>query len=110
MTASALSVPAARLLLPPLGRSPSTASSAPRKSPWRRCASPAKSASIPIATSRSRNCERRGRSAGVKPVVIYLPGEQRQPEPEAALSFDELTPREIVVELDKYIVGQAAAK
>ena len=25
-------------------------------------------------------------------------------------SFDELTPREIVVELDKYIVGQAAAK
>ena len=43
-------------------------------------------------------------------MVIYLPGEQRQPEPEALPSFDELTPREIVVELDKYIVGQAAAK
>jgi len=43
-------------------------------------------------------------------MVIYLPGEQRQPEAEQPPSFDELTPREIVVELDKYIVGQAAAK
>src|SRR5690242_12213867 len=43
-------------------------------------------------------------------MVIYLPGEQRQTEPEAPTSFDELTPREIVAELDKYIVGQAAAK
>src|ERR1700734_1818221 len=45
-------------------------------------------------------------------MVIYLPGEPREREPEAnqAPSFDELTPREIVVELDKYIVGQAAAK
>ena len=43
-------------------------------------------------------------------MVIYLPGEQRQIEPEAPPSFDELTPREIVAELDKYIVGQAAAK
>jgi ATP-dependent HslUV protease ATP-binding subunit HslU len=30
--------------------------------------------------------------------------------PEELPSFDDLTPREIVVELDKYIVGQAAAK
>ena len=43
-------------------------------------------------------------------MVIYLPGEQKQAEPEPLPSFDELTPREIVVELDKYIVGQAAAK
>jgi ATP-dependent HslUV protease ATP-binding subunit HslU len=43
-------------------------------------------------------------------MVIYLPGEQRQPEPDPTPSFDELTPREIVIELDKYIVGQAAAK
>src|SRR5690242_7763783 len=43
-------------------------------------------------------------------MVIYLPGEQRQTEPEAPPSFDELTPREIVAELDKYIVGQAGAK
>jgi ATP-dependent HslUV protease ATP-binding subunit HslU len=43
-------------------------------------------------------------------MVIYLPGEQRQAEPEAPPSFDELTPREIVAELDKYIVGQSAAK
>ncbi|HEY1865439.1 MAG TPA: ATP-dependent protease ATPase subunit HslU [Candidatus Acidoferrales bacterium] len=43
-------------------------------------------------------------------MVIYLPGEPRQIESEPAPSFDELTPREIVIELDKYIVGQAAAK
>src|ERR1700681_4937560 len=43
-------------------------------------------------------------------MVIYLPGDQREPQTAAEPSFDELTPREIVVELDKYIVGQAAAK
>src|SRR5664279_6418772 len=43
-------------------------------------------------------------------MVIYLPGDQREPQPAAEPSFDELTPREIVVQLDKYIVGQAAAK
>src|SRR6266852_3374321 len=42
--------------------------------------------------------------------VIYLPGEQSAAQPEPAPSFDELTPREIVAELDKYIVGQTAAK
>jgi ATP-dependent HslUV protease ATP-binding subunit HslU len=45
-----------------------------------------------------------------KDMVIYLPGEQREEEPAPLPSFDELTPREIVIELDKYIVGQAAAK
>jgi ATP-dependent HslUV protease ATP-binding subunit HslU len=39
-------------------------------------------------------------------MVIYLPG---QPTDEAPL-LDELTPREIVQELDKYVVGQADAK
>ena len=43
-------------------------------------------------------------------MVIYLPGDQREAQPASEPSFDELTPREIVVELDKYIVGQAAAK
>jgi len=43
-------------------------------------------------------------------MVIYLPGDQREPQPASEPSFDELTPREIVVELDKYIVGQGAAK
>jgi ATP-dependent HslUV protease ATP-binding subunit HslU len=43
-------------------------------------------------------------------MVIYLPGEHNEPEPTVQPSFDELTPREIVIELDKYIVGQAAAK
>jgi ATP-dependent HslUV protease ATP-binding subunit HslU len=43
-------------------------------------------------------------------MVIYLPGESRQAEQAPEPSFDDLTPREIVQELDKYIVGQAAAK
>ena len=43
-------------------------------------------------------------------MVIYLSGDQQAAEPEPLPSFDELTPREIVVELDKYIVGQNAAK
>ena len=42
--------------------------------------------------------------------VIYLPGDTQPEEAVAIPSFDELTPREIVVELDRYIVGQAAAK
>ncbi|HLV95411.1 MAG TPA: ATP-dependent protease ATPase subunit HslU [Candidatus Acidoferrales bacterium] len=43
-------------------------------------------------------------------MVIYLTGEQQTQEQETLPSFDELTPREIVVELDKYIIGQQAAK
>src|ERR1022692_5283433 len=42
--------------------------------------------------------------------VIYLPGDAQPEEAVAIPSFDELTPREIVAELDKYIVGQGAAK
>ena len=39
-------------------------------------------------------------------MAIYLPGtSEDQP-----LALDDLTPREIVAELDKYVVGQAAAK
>ena len=43
-------------------------------------------------------------------MVIYLPGDQHEPHAAPEPTFDELTPREIVIELDKYIVGQAAAK
>src|SRR5258706_15896405 len=43
-------------------------------------------------------------------MVIYLPGDRREPQAAAEPSFDEMPPREIVVELDKYIVGQNAAK
>jgi len=44
-------------------------------------------------------------------MVIYLPGQQEpQPGREPLPSFDELTPREIVAQLDKYIIGQNAAK
>src|ERR1700755_973218 len=39
-------------------------------------------------------------------MVIYLPGQAVDETP----LLDELTPREIVVELDKYVIGQAAAK
>jgi ATP-dependent HslUV protease ATP-binding subunit HslU len=45
-----------------------------------------------------------------KEMVIYLPGQGEEAPPEPLPSFDELRPREIVVELDKYIIGQAAAK
>src|SRR5499426_1590754 len=39
-------------------------------------------------------------------MVIYLAGETEEPE----LKLDELTPRQIVAELDKHVVGQNAAK
>src|SRR5438045_248694 len=39
-------------------------------------------------------------------MVIYLAGETEEPE----VRLDELTPRQIVAELDKYVVGQKAAK
>src|SRR6476660_6300673 len=39
-------------------------------------------------------------------MVIYLPGTNLDEEP----LLDELTPREIVRELDKYVIGQAGAK
>ncbi len=39
-------------------------------------------------------------------MAIYLPGTAEEQE----LSLEELTPREIVAELDKYVVGQKAAK
>jgi ATP-dependent HslUV protease ATP-binding subunit HslU len=39
-------------------------------------------------------------------MAIYLPASAEEQE----LSLDELTPREIVIELDKHVVGQKAAK
>src|SRR6266540_549526 len=39
-------------------------------------------------------------------MVIYLAGEQDEPE----VRLDELTPRQIVAELDKHVVGQNGAK
>ena len=42
--------------------------------------------------------------------VLYLPGEMPPQEPEQLPALDDMTPREIVVELDKYIIGQMPAK
>jgi len=42
--------------------------------------------------------------------VLYLPGEMPPQEPEQLPALDDMTPREIVLELDKYIIGQAPAK
>src|SRR5260221_5112385 len=42
-------------------------------------------------------------------MVIYLPTQHGSGSEETPL-LDELTPREIVVELDKYVIGQADAK
>ncbi len=39
-------------------------------------------------------------------MVIYLPGQADGDSP----LLDELTPREIVQELDKYVIGQGDAK
>src|ERR1700679_883469 len=39
-------------------------------------------------------------------MAIYLPGAAE----DQAIALDEMTPREIVAELDKYVVGQQAAK
>jgi len=45
-------------------------------------------------------------------MAIYLPGAVKEEKPAegAPAPFDELTPRQIVAALDKYIVGQHAAK
>ena len=39
-------------------------------------------------------------------MAIYLPGTAEEEQ----VTLDELTPREIVTELDKYVVGQKDAK
>ena len=47
---------------------------------------------------------------GDKQRVLYLPGEMPPEEPEQLPALDDMTPREIVAELDKYIIGQTPAK
>jgi ATP-dependent HslUV protease ATP-binding subunit HslU len=42
--------------------------------------------------------------------VLYLPGEMVPEAPEPLPALDDMTPREIVAELDKYIIGQTPAK
>src|SRR5215211_4766618 len=92
--ASSPSGPAARTRWPPHARSPPTPSSAPRTSCASRSRSPARSACTPTPTS---PCSRRADMAS--------------PRTQQALArLADLTPRQIVAELDRYIVGQADAK
>ncbi len=49
-------------------------------------------------------------SKSEKERVLLMPGQTAEAEPQPPPSFDELTPRQIVAELDKYIIGQQAAK
>src|SRR6188472_911946 len=79
---------------PPRGRWPGTRSSARARSPSARCASRPTSASTPTSRSSSRSCSA---------VAIHLP-ERTQTSTEA------LTPRQIVIELDRHVVGQHKAK
>src|SRR3984885_15146433 len=86
-----------------LSRSPRPApccaipSSRRARSPSRPCSSPRASASTLTRTSPTRSSRN---------MVIYLPSQSVDEEP----ILDELTPREIVRELDKHVVGQAEAK
>src|SRR5436190_23441287 len=75
-------------------RAPPRSTRAP--SPRRRWRSPPRFASTRTRTSRSRNCRPYS-------VPIYLPESTQT-------STESLTPRQIVAELDKYVVGQGAAK
>ena len=43
-------------------------------------------------------------------IYLPVPVPGAAPDTEEAISLDEMTPREIVLELDKHVVGQAAAK
>src|SRR3954469_25542345 len=78
-------------------RRPSRRPPNPMRAPSRRkrWPSPARSASTRTPGLRSRNCR--------SDVPIYLPETTQT-------SSESLTPRQIVAELDKYVVGQAAAK
>jgi len=58
------------------------------------------------ATALLRNTKLSARRVVEEAMVIYLPGQSTDQEP----ILDELTPREIVRELDKHVVGQAEAK
>src|SRR5690349_8697933 len=80
-----------------LSRCCATRKCRPARSRSRLCRSPGRSAFIPTIMSLSRSSVS---------MVIYLPSQSVDEEP----LLDELTPREIVRELDKHVVGQADAK
>src|SRR5579872_648619 len=76
----------------------------PRKSfrkPWQ---SPGRFASSPTIRSPWKRFKK-GQEASFLKMVFYLPENL-----ENATSLDDMTPRQIVAELDKYVVGQANAK
>src|SRR5215831_7743564 len=97
MRASSPSGRAGRSPPPPPPRCSAIRAWAREPSPNRPWISLRTSASIQTATSPTRSSNS---------MVIYLPGQNVDEEP----LLDELTPREIVRELDKHVVGQADAK
>src|SRR4029077_1460643 len=99
----------------------------PRSWPWRLCASPVRFAFSPTTTLQSKSYRLENApsairaSKGIEQVmtmksekeVVYSPGgngAEPVEEQELLPALDDMTPREIVAELDKYIVGQNAAK
>src|SRR5687768_5079442 len=110
MTRSPPSAVVAATLSPQRARSANTPHSRRRKSCGRRSRSPATSASTRIATSRYWSCNMApGRLANMDASDRTTPGSGAA-EPPADEWLEELTPRQIVAELDKYIVGQNDAK
>src|SRR5579863_2246176 len=97
MKARRLSVPAPRLRSRRPVRYCAIPSFRRGRLPSSPCSSPHASASTRTRTSLTRNSPN---------MVIYLPSQSVDEEP----ILDELTPREIVRELDKHVVGQAEAK
>src|SRR5262245_5429967 len=85
---------AGRMRWPPLGRWRRTAIWTRARLPRRRCQSPGRSASTRTPVSWSKKSRK---------VPIYLPESTQT-------SAESLTPRQIVAELDKYVIGQTAAK
>src|SRR3954471_4846173 len=121
MTGSWRSAPVATLPSPPRAPccpNPITRPATSFNVPWR---SRPTSVSLPIEILPSSNCRLMGRRHERSPLTAYLlsmtepatnlPVEAETPPPTSPMPWlEEMPPRQIVTELDRYIVGQEAAK